>query len=105
MKAIDRRWYDKNKMLARQIDRLANVHPEKKYSVIDDLMSLVAKSQPDILHRFTIPTDIERWHRRWYDKDPVYWLVINSLKYADDELLEKAAKFLENQLASLIGPA
>jgi hypothetical protein len=38
------------------------------------------------------PLDINR--RRWYDKDPYLWLIMNGLKYASDELLASVTKYL-----------
>lgn len=95
------RWYDKNKKLAKQIDSLVKINRDKKNSIIEGLLELIRNSNPDILNQFVIPTDIEQWHRRWYDKEPTYWIVLNGLKKAEDELLERVAEYLEKEINSL----
>ncbi len=94
------RWYDKNKRLARQLDALMKVHPKDEFRAIKGLLDLVRKWEPDILNRFVIPVDIDKWYRRWYDKDPAYWLAINGLRHASDGLLDRVADFLEKELAA-----
>jgi hypothetical protein len=93
-----KRWYDKNRKLAKQLDILMNVHPKDEFRVLKGLMDLIRNEAPDILNRFVIPSDIDNWHRRWYDKDPVYWLAINGLKHGNDALLDHVAAYLEKEL-------
>jgi hypothetical protein len=93
-----KRWYDRDMKLAKQLDVLMKVHPKDEYRVLSGLLDLVRGSNPEILNRFIIPSDIDTWNRRWYDKDPIYWLVLNGLKYADDTLLKTVADYLEKEL-------
>ena len=95
----NQRWYDKDKRLARQLDAFMKVHPRYSYTIVQGLLDLIKAAQPDILQRFTIPSDVEQWCRRWYDKDPVFWIVLNGLKYANEELLRRVASYLEEQMA------
>ncbi len=98
MESTRKRWYDKNPKLAHQLDRLMNVHPKDELKVLEGLLALIRETDQDILIQFMIPSDIEEWDRRWYDKDPVYWLAINGLKHAGDELLDRVADFLAAKL-------
>jgi hypothetical protein len=95
-----KRWYDKDVQLAKLLDKLMKVHPKDEYRVVSGLLDLVRGSNPEILNRFTVPSDIDAWHRRWYDKDPIYWLVLNGLKFADEALLKTVADYLEKELGS-----
>ena len=36
--------------------------------------------------------------RRWYDRDPFSWLVINALKYADEDLITDIILYLKEKL-------
>jgi hypothetical protein len=38
------------------------------------------------------------WKRRWYDKSPFLWLVINALKYSDDDLITDIILYLKEKL-------
>ena len=36
--------------------------------------------------------------RRWYDKDPYSWLIINALKYANKDLITDVILYLKGKL-------
>jgi hypothetical protein len=38
--------------------------------------------------------------RRWYDKNPYSWLVINSLKYSEKKLMNRVITYLNKELKS-----
>jgi hypothetical protein len=101
MSETRKRWYDRDKTLAKQLDAFMQAHPKHQFETIKGLLVLIQESNPEILGKFTVPTDIERWHRRWYDKDPTYWIVLNGLRLADEELLKKVAAYLEGKLADV----
>ncbi len=98
MKREKKRWYDNNRALVKQLENLKNIHIKNKDNIIAGLWDIIKNSNPVILNKFTIPTDIELWYRRWYDKDATYWIVLNCLKHADKKLLEKVTSYLENEL-------
>jgi hypothetical protein len=95
-----KRWYDKDKELAKYLDNLVKIHPDNELKVINGLLEIIRQNNPDILNKFTIPHDIENWHKRWYDNNPIFWLTINSLKYADEKLLKKISDYLEKEIAA-----
>jgi hypothetical protein len=93
-----KRWYDKDKNLALALDKFMKVHPRQSIDIIRVLLDMIKDSNPAILKKFTIPTDIDRWNRRWYDKDPTFWLVFNGLKFADKKLLGTVVTYLKKEL-------
>jgi hypothetical protein len=97
-KKKEKRWYDKEKDLALVLDKFMKVHPRHSVDIIKALLDIIKETSPDILSRFTIPTDVEKWHRRWYDKDPAFWLVFNGLKFAKKKLLTDVVTYLKKEL-------
>ena len=95
---MEKRWYDTNKRLAAQLDSLVDVLPERRYDIIKGVMDIIHESDPSILNKFEVPSDIEQWCRRWYDHEPVFWIVLNGLKFAREPLLQKIVDYLEEQL-------
>lgn len=95
---MKKRWYDKDKRLAKQLDLFMKLHPKDRYEIIHGLLTIIKEADPEILNRFTVPHDIEQWNRRWYDDEPTFWLVINGLKFADESLLKKVAVYMEETL-------
>ena len=93
-----KRWYDTNTNLAKLLNGLMKIHPKNEYRVIKGLVDLIKSEDPEILNNFVIPSDIEEWSRRWYDKEPIYWIAMNGLKNADKKLLKKVERYLEKEL-------
>ena len=52
---------------------------------------------PDLIDKYVMdfPMGLKR---RWYDKDPFSWLIINSLKYANKNLLEKVTALIKENI-------
>jgi hypothetical protein len=88
------RWYDKNNRLSSLLESLKDMPAGKRDKLISGMMALVKSESSDLLDQFVMdfPLDINR--RRWYDKDPYLWLIMNGLKYASDELLVSVTKYL-----------
>ncbi len=99
---MKKRWYDKDKRLAKQLDAFMKVHPKYRYTIIQGILDIIKHSDQDILNRFVVPSDIEKWSRRWYDDEPMFWLVINSLKYAKEKLLKEVASYMEEQMQLIV---
>jgi hypothetical protein len=95
------RWYDDKKRLAKLLEELRTVHPKYSYDIVSGVLAILRQTDPDILNRFEIPSDIERFNKRWYDEDPLYWLSLNSLKNADRAVLDKIEDFLESKFSSI----
>ncbi len=91
------RWYDKDKLLGKNIDRIKNMNEERRGQVVGGIMRIIREAEPTLLddHVMEFPLAIER--RRWYDADPEIWLIINGLRYASKELLEKVASYMEEK--------
>jgi hypothetical protein len=89
-----KRWYDKHPKLARQIEAFKTMQPHLRDKLIADVMGLVKANNPGLLEDFILDFPLDLFRRRWYDKDPYLWLLVNGLKYADPPLLKKVMMYL-----------
>lgn len=96
-----KRWYDDHENLSRLLEQLKTVHPKNSFEIVDGLVKILRESDPAIMTNFEIPSDIERWNKRWYDNDPFYWLSINCLRRAQPAVINKVEKYLELKLRPL----
>lgn len=95
------RWYDKYEKLGDQIDRLKFTKRSHRDQLVQGVMKIIKKDTPSLLDRFVMDFPLDILRRRWYDKDPYLWLIINGLKYADKDLLDKVTEFLEEENMTL----
>ncbi|MBD3346781.1 MAG: hypothetical protein GF401_17125 [Chitinivibrionales bacterium] len=89
------RWYDQYTRLGAYLDSFKTMEPKYRNPLVRDVIDTIRKSNPELLdeeNAFNFPLDINR--RRWYDRDPMLWLMFNSLKNAEKGLREKITKFL-----------
>jgi len=91
------RWYDRYPELRRQLDGIKEMEEERRDYLIQGIMRLIKEHHPSLLEEFVIHFPLEINRRRWYDRDPYLWLVINGLQYASADLLTKVTAFLEQE--------
>ncbi|MBU0485536.1 MAG: hypothetical protein KKB30_13605 [Proteobacteria bacterium] len=89
------RWYDKHEKLRKNIDKLKFSEKNFRDYLLSGVMVLIKKHRPRLLEDFVQDFPLEIHRRRWYDKDPYLWLIINGLRHADQELLDEVASYME----------
>ncbi len=82
------RWYDEIPELADFLEKIKEKDRTERDKVFVDIKNIIVGLDPELIdkHAMEFPLDLKR---RWYDKDPISWMIINVLKYADEELIEK----------------
>ena len=55
---------------------------------MDQIQEIIVAEEPDLMDNDLVQTP-PLSKRRWYDKDPYSWILINCLKYAKKETVEK----------------
>jgi hypothetical protein len=90
-----KRWYDSNDKLRNYIESLQNVEPELRNKIVRDLMECVRERNPSLLDSFVEEYPLESRHQRWYDQDPYLWILLNGLKYADDDIITCVIDYFE----------
>lgn len=94
------RWYDKHEGLANHLESLKYM-PKRQYNeILKDLIALARLLHPNLFeeHLMEYPLDLKK--RRWYDDDPYLWLVINGLRFAEDEVIDKVVAFFDKQVST-----
>ena len=91
------RWYDNYPELSIYIEKLKDIDKKNRDEIFIKIKDLINENNPELIDKYVIefPMGLKR---RWYDKDPFSWLIINSLKYATKEFLDKVTALIKNNL-------
>jgi hypothetical protein len=89
-----KRWYDKHPRLAKHIESFKVMPPHQRDKLISAVMSLIKNDNPGLFEEFVMDFPLDLFRRRWYDKDPYLWLLVNGLKHAGPDLIKKTIKYL-----------
>ncbi|MBN1576778.1 MAG: hypothetical protein JW913_09515 [Chitinispirillaceae bacterium] len=94
------RWYDKHEKLADHLEALKVMPKRQLNELLKDLITFARLLHPTLFedHLFEYPLDLKR--RRWYDDDPYLWLVVNGLRFTDDEVIRKVVAFFDKQIGA-----
>jgi hypothetical protein len=90
-----KRWYDSNEKLRNYIESLKSIEPVLRNKIVRDLMECVRKKNPSLLDSFVEEYPLETRNQRWYDQDPYLWILMNGLKYADDDIIISVIDYFE----------
>ncbi len=93
------RWYDKSKELRKYIESLKDMDKKKRDNILKDILVMIREDAPGLItsdSAIDFPLELNR--RRWYDSDPYLWLIINGLKEAEDEFLQRVIKYLKENV-------
>jgi len=93
----EKRWYDKNPELRKLLEKLKKLEKDERDVIFDDIKKLDDDFDSKLIDRHVMEFPMNL-RRRWYDRDPYSWLVINGLKHADDVLLDKVIVCLKEKL-------
>ena len=91
------RWYDKHKHLKGNIDKLQYIDKSFREYLLSGIRALIKNKHPQLLEESIQKFPLEINRRRWYDKDPYLWLIINGLEHASQELLDEVASYLQTE--------
>lgn len=91
------RWYDQYPELSQLIEKIKVLSDDEKNEVLIKIKDIVIKHDAKIIdsHVMEFPMSSKR---RWYDKDPYSWLVINALKFASEDLINIVTDYLKEKI-------
>jgi hypothetical protein len=84
-----RRWYDKHEGLSAALDKLRSTDDARQERIVEEVKKIITKRDPDLIERVCAEFPLSPFRRRWYDKNPYLWLVVNALRYADDRTIRE----------------
>ncbi len=92
------RWYDKHEGLANHLESLKIMPKRQLNEMLKDLITLARLLRPSLFeeHLLEYPLDLKK--RRWYDDDPYLWLLVNGLRFAEDDIILKVVAFFDKQV-------
>jgi hypothetical protein len=90
------RWYDNYQDLSELLDKIKSSKKEKKDSIFLKIKDLITTFDPKLIENHVLDFPMNQ-KRRWYDKDPFSWLIVNSLKFADMNLINKVIELLKEE--------
>jgi hypothetical protein len=84
------RWYDAHQKLADALETLKGTGSSRRSRIVNRIIALMNEESPGLLEKYLLHFPLDQERRRWYDKDPFLWLMVNGLRYANHDLLQKA---------------
>ena len=91
------RWYDKYPDLAKSIKKLRGLKKHKRHEIIQSISKLITKRYPRLIDKYIMHYSIAD-NRRCYDSDHYFSLVFNTLKYANEDLINDIILYLKKKL-------
>lgn len=92
----DKRWYDSCELGA-LIDKLEIMPKNERDILLIEMKNIIIDYDAEIVMNNIFDFPLQD-RKRWYDMDPISWVVINVLKYANQELLDKIIAFLKGKI-------
>ena len=95
--AGNKRWYDHKSELNSLIQRIGRLEKKERNKILIEIRDLLNEHDPELIDRNVMDFPLTS-RRRWYDKDPIAWMTINGLMFAEDELVSKAVALLASKV-------
>jgi hypothetical protein len=69
-------------------------------SIVKGVEKVLTREDPRFIDKVSDRFPMDPLKRRWYDKDPYLWLVINSLLYTDRRVIDEVVVLINTILES-----
>lgn len=93
-----KRWYDKDQTLSGYLEQFKKMKKSKRDLLCEDIIEMIKEKNSDVFEKLVLDFPLELQQRRWYDKDPLLWLMFNGLSMADSNLLKRVKSYLKKNL-------
>ena len=90
----NKRWYDVHPKLGTSLDKLKDMKPPRRKTVITGILAILRQMCPGLMEQCVMDFPLNILKRRWYDKDPYLWLTFNGLRSAEKNVLKKVTEYL-----------
>lgn len=93
-----KRWYDGHPKLSELLESLNPIRGRRRNNIISGIMEIIKQRAPALFDRYVLDFPLNIKRRRWYDRDPYLWLIINGLKYGNKQLLTAVTTYLQENI-------
>jgi hypothetical protein len=94
------RWYDEYPGLKKHLEKIKHMDSHERKIVLQKIMSFINDSEyAHVINEKAMAFPLKPSVRRWYDRDPYLWLIVNGLKHTDKDFIDNIFNHLEQQLS------
>jgi hypothetical protein len=91
------RWFDKYPEFRKSINKLKALNKQDKVEIVHGIEDLILKYDNKFFNRYERKFPLES-NNIWYDQDLYSWLIINSLRYLDEDLITDIIIYLNEKM-------
>jgi len=92
-----KRWYDAHEEFAELLESLKTAKAGDRDRVVAGVLDIITADAPILLEKYLLDFPLDQKRRRWYDRDPYLWLMVNGLEHAGVKLLRKVTLFMSGK--------
>jgi hypothetical protein len=89
-----KRWYDAHEEFAIRLESLKTAKAGDRNRIVAGVLDIITADAPVLLEKYLLDFPLDQKRRRWYDRDPYLWLMVNGLEHAGVKLLRKVTVFM-----------
>ena len=90
------RWYDRYPDLAARLETLKREKAKQREKAAAAVLAIINDDAPGLLEKYLLEFPLDQKRRRWYDRNPYLWLMVNGLQHAGPKLLKKVSAYFED---------
>ena len=95
------RWYDRHEKLGVQLEALKREKAKKREKIVAEVLAIINDEAANLLEKYLLDFPLDQKRRRWYDKNPYLWLMVNGLQHAGPKLLKKVSAYFDKELKTV----
>jgi hypothetical protein len=92
-----KRWYDAHEEFAELLESLKTAKAGDRDRIVAGILEIITTDAPILLEKYLLDFPLDQKRRRWYDRDPYLWLMVNGLEHAKAKLLRKVTAFMSGK--------
>jgi hypothetical protein len=92
-----KRWYDAHEEFAILLESLKTAKAGDRNRIVAGVLDIITADAPMLLEKYLLDFPLDQKRRRWYDRDPYLWLMVNGLEHARVKLLRKVTVFMSEK--------
>ncbi|MBD3422313.1 MAG: hypothetical protein GF398_19545 [Chitinivibrionales bacterium] len=92
---MSKRWYDGYEKLAFYLEQLKGMEHQHRDKLIKAILEIIRAKAPHLMEDFLLEFPLDMQRRRWYDQDPYLWLMINGMRFGEDDLIKEVIDYFE----------